>query len=249
MAGQVSGRFGLDVISYLLKDFRFGRREFEPGGEWRGLYSVYTLAGRGTRAGSLRIRREASSKERFALHVNYEKFSAGHVQEVEGRMLCGMDELSSPVEWSVSSRVKTLAGKALAGLDLKKTAKVSGGSIVISDRGGSRTVKVSGRYTVNWALFDAVQRLGCEAFSPIEFTMIDHFDQVKGEQVISYRGAFEEVINGQKVKLHAYDHLGRGVVPWIYWVDERGRLVFVVSGIEAYILDGPALRERGARNG
>ena len=66
--------------------------------------------------------------------------------------------------------------------------------------------------------------------SPSEFLSDDVVEQ-------AYRLSADVLLAGQPVRLHAYDHLGEGIVPWIYWVDDRGRLLLAVSGLEAYLLD------------
>jgi len=45
---------------------------------------------------------------------------------------------------------------------------------------------------------------------------------------------------GRDVRLHAYSQVGRGIVPWVYWVDEQGRLLFIVAGLEGYVLNAQA---------
>ena len=109
--------------------------------------------------------------------------------------------------------------------------------IDLTDGRTQRQIPAPGAYAVNWALFEAVGRLPREEFEPLRFTMLDHFDQLKPGQVLSYRETADVSLGGRSVRLHAYDHLGEGIVPWIYWVDDEGRLLFAVSGLEAYLLD------------
>jgi hypothetical protein len=43
--------------------------------------------------------------------------------------------------------------------------------------------------------------------------------------------------------LHAWRLTGKGIIPTVYWVDASGRLLFVLSGSEVYVLkeaDGAA---------
>jgi len=69
--------------------------------------------------------------------------------------------------------------------------------------------------------------------------MLDHFDQVKPGQSISYRTTIDVMLGGRAVRLHGFDHLGEGIVPWVYWVDDQGRLLFAVSGLAGYLLNAP----------
>jgi hypothetical protein len=36
------------------------------------------------------------------------------------------------------------------------------------------------------------------------------------------------------LELHVYNQLGDGILPIVYYVNKSGRLLFVVSGVEAY---------------
>ena len=110
-------------------------------------------------------------------------------------------------------------------------------------------------------LLDAVQRLPRAAFEPKRFTLLDDFDVVKANQTLAYRKTVEVLLGGRRVqkqhweklekgrirktswgregdrpvRLHAYEHLGDAIVPEVYYVDDQGRLLFMVAGIEAYV--------------
>lgn len=90
---------------------------------------------------------------------------------------------------------------------------------------------------MNWALFDVVQRLGGEKTKLPAFTLIGHFDQVKLDYKSTYRKAMPVKIGKKTVRMTAYDQIWRGNVPWVYWVDENRRLLLVVAGLEAYVLE------------
>jgi hypothetical protein len=101
--------------------------------------------------------------------------------------------------------------------------------------------------------------------------MLDHLDEPKPNQSLSYRETADVLLSGrhltkrraahldkrqarkparslrgtQPVRLHAFEQLGDGIVPWIYWVDDRGRLLVAVSGLEAYILESTGEEGQG----
>jgi hypothetical protein len=98
----------------------------------------------------------------------------------------------------------------------------------------------------------------------MRFTLLDDFDQVKPDQTLAPHGQVTLTLGGSRVVRHRveklekgtvhrpvvereggrnvvlrqYSQTGRGVVPWVYYVDEAGRLFFVVAGIEAYVWEG-----------
>ena len=117
---------------------------------------------------------------------------------------------------------------------IHKTAVVTDGKLLLKDSAGKKQIDLPGPYTLSWALFDAVGRLPRKVFGPIRFTLIDDFDQVKTEQVLSFRASQTVTIGKRKVRLHAYDHLGRGIMPWTYFVDDSGLVVLAVSGLKAF---------------
>ena len=103
----------------------------------------------------------------------------------------------------------------------------------------------TGPCTINWLLLEAVGRLPRAAFPPLGFTLLEDFDRPKPHHTLHYA----ETVNlalpaqrhaGEALRLHVYHHLGDGNMPWVYWVDDQGGLLFAVSGFEAYVLDHSA---------
>jgi len=208
---------------------------FDPAGPWENTYGVYTLVGAG-RVGSLRLERKVGAGGRVTLDVRYEKGLTDGRQEVVGAMQLGGDApLSTPVAWTFQTQVFDAEGRRVPYTRLQKSATVGNDAIEIRDSGGIRRLPVRGPYTLNWALFDAVGRLPREKTEPLDFTLIDHFDQLKPNQTLCFRKTTTVTVAGNPLRLHAYDQIGEGIVPWVYWVDDQGRLLFVVSGLEGYL--------------
>jgi len=70
--------------------------------------------------------------------------------------------------------------------------------------------------------------------------LIDHFDEVRLNHVLSKRETTRVSVGNESLKVNIYQQFGEGVLPIEYWVADSGRLLWVVSGIEAYILDAGA---------
>lgn len=232
----VPEHFPLNTLGPALKELRAPTGAFDPAGPWQQAYGVYTLAGRTGRVGRLLLRRRAGQKGNVAIDVRYDKLSNAGRQEVTATMHTRDGLLSKPLRWTFEYRLLDPAGKPIPHTHLKKTAVVKDGQLEIKDAHGMRRAAVAGEYTLHWALFDAVQRLPREKTQPAHFTLIDHFDQVKPKQVLSFRKATNVRVGGEQLRLYAYDHVGAGCVPWVYWVDSAGRLLAAVSGLEAYLL-------------
>jgi hypothetical protein len=213
----------------------------------------------------MRLSRHVGSGNGPVLSVVYEKTNpGGSLFRAEGTLECDSSPLCTPAKWSFTSDILDKNGKAFPSSHVAKTAARKDGAVVFGKNG--RRMPISGAYTLNWALFDAVQRLPREPFEPLRFTLIDHFDQVKTDYALSFRETTEVLLGaknvqrtnwvqlekgrvrrtrwveegGEPVTLHAYGLIGRGNLPRVYWTDDTGRPLFAVAGIEAYILEPAA---------
>jgi hypothetical protein len=95
----------------------------------------------------------------------------------------------------------------------------------------------------------------------IPFSLIEHGDKVKPGITLSYRtsltAGFGAAADGERVLralergtiyhptlgeppggtlLSGYEMKGPGILPTVFWTDERGLLLLVIAGMEAYCL-------------
>jgi len=235
-------RYPLRSLTPVLRGFRPPAGAFDAAGSWREVFGVFTLAGRAAaarRVGELRFERRVRSDGEAVLNVAYEKRLTGGSQKLTAALHSRAGErLATPSRWTFETRLLDAGGREIAGTRLKRSATVDDGTITVRDAVATRTLRPAGAYTVNWSLFDAVQRLPRRPGRPIDFTLIDHFDQPKGRQTLAFRKAMDvAVAGGRTVRTFSFDLLGDGNVPWVYWVDEQGRLLFIVAGLEGYVLE------------
>lgn len=213
--------------------------------------------------GRMTLTRKALEENEADLTLDYEKDGPGTVQKVAGTIRCKADALSTPRRWEYSAEVVNGQGEPYKNSTIAKRAQASDGRIEIADDYSTRRLAINGPFTINWAVWDAVMRMPRELGEPLRFTMLDHFDQLKHRQTLAFRKSAEVTLGqrrvreaswqeldrgrirqtrwamkgGQDVTLHAFEHLGEGIVPWIYWTDDQGRLLIAVSGLEVYVLD------------
>jgi hypothetical protein len=235
--------FPLNTCEPALKQLSLPRQPLDVGGRWENTYDVWTspLPAIIYKVGTLKIRRE-NAGGKIRIDLNYEKFledskeDSGHMQFVAAEMLCENDKLATPLEWVFESTILTPDKKPVDKCRIKKKGTVSEGKLETRSAGIKQTVKFAGPCASGWALFDAVQRLSPGTFETADFTLLDHFDQVKPEQKLSFRETAEVSFeNGQNAELNIYDQIGRGVVPLSYFVLKDGPLIALVSGLELYI--------------
>jgi hypothetical protein len=234
---MIPEHFPLDTLGPHLKKLSPRDGPFDPRKPSEQAYGVYTLAGRGGRVGRLLLRRRVGGKGNVALDLQYEKALMGGSQKIAATMHTRDHILAMPRRWSFEAHLVDGGGKPIEHTRLSKSARATDGAIEITDGTQAKRLTVPGDYTVNWALFDAVQRLPGERTKPLRFTLIDHFDQLKPNHTLSHRTTADVTVGGHTLRLLAYDHVGQGIVPWVYWLDETKRLVVAVSGLEAYLLE------------
>jgi len=224
---------------------------FDAAGNWTQVFGIHATGSGNSRVGTLTLSRRVRDDGGISLHVRHEKLFSGATMVGRGaairsrRLLEGTlqlgpaaTRLSTPRRWSFRTRVLGGQGQPIPDASLERRAAVEKGQLSLTTGDGKpRILPLDGPYTVCWALFDAVARLPREAFDPIRFTLVDHFDQIKPQQTLVFRRTIETPIGGKTVRLFGFDQTGRGVMPWTYWVDEQGRTVVAQCGLETYMAE------------
>jgi hypothetical protein len=141
---------------------------------------------------------------------------------IEGAIKCRNNQLASPVEWRLSSRFEGRDGKVIPEL-------------------GSRNHGVAAEPATgtasDWCLFEAVQRLAFDKRSSLSFDLLEGMSVSKPGHRLFYRGTYPMKVDGQSTPLHCFAQLGSGILPYEYWLDNRHRLLAVISMNKAYVLD------------
>jgi len=215
--------------------------KFDPTGNWEHAYRMW-VAGRPwqTYRGFMKLARTKEDGGGVRLNVS-QTVVQGHqcaIHECEASITCSDDALATPLGWQVSAGLRELKGEdqsRYAGL--RHSAEIECGKMAIH-RGRRKTVRdVPKTYTANWCLFEAVQRLPTDASAHIEFTLFDELDKWKADHRLTLRGKTAIPFGKEEVPVHCFVQVGRGTLPREYFVDEQRRLLLVICGLEAYILD------------
>ena len=229
-------------------------KDFRPDGQWTGTYRIWTCHGYGKSGnedfGVLRIARSVGRGQTATLKVDRTLVTTGPLRHVtQAKIVCGPGPLGSPVAWEVVNRVIGPDGKVRNELGRVAKARIRNGLIEITTGGRTFSRPGSTRLVSDWGLFDAVQRLPLDARSVLEFDVLEGLDLLKKDHRLSYAGA--DTRPGAPT-LHRFCQIGPGVLPYEYWLDEAHRLLVVVTGSRAYILDDPAeaaMQKGGRGNG
>jgi hypothetical protein len=212
---------------------------FDPEGTWTHTYRIWLVGtGRDHDRGSLRIERGAPANGSTTLDVALTvRQAAGTTQDTKAKVECRTDPLCTPTSWQMSSMILDAQGQPIEATKVEQSAIVGSEGVEVTTGDVTSLRKVPRPFTSNWSLFDAVQRLPGEAAKPLQFTLLEDLELVKRGQRLSFRETVEFDFGGGAQVLHGYDQVGEGILPYHYWVDEHSRLLVVISGIRAYILD------------
>jgi hypothetical protein len=237
---------------------------FEPQGNWTHTYRIWTCygyRGQGNRdQGRLTVRRQAGpGDEGFRLRVEQ---SVGmdprreqDVHHIAADIRCRHDPLASPVSWTFSSWfTRRPQREPQPELDHAEKGQPDGRRLAvwIGERRYQRDV--SERFTADWCLFEAVQRLPFgvgrssppdieaggvaslhSSHAPVEFDLLEGLTVWKPGQRLSYREKLPVTWGSRRIPLHCFEQLGMGVWPYEYWLDAGHRLLMVVTGPRVYI--------------
>lgn len=240
------------VENGFLQAFSPPTEAFDPMGNWRHSYQLWLVGGGGqVSRGFIRVERAAADGGKGAkLSIEFNVLQAAFgIERTRATIQCAADGLGTPQSWQLESVVLNLDGKPIPETQVEERGDVKGDTVQVTpvnapkERARTRTVKVATPFTTNWSLLEAVQRLPAQGMSPLAFTLLEDGDLVKEKQRLLFRGPAKLDVNGKTVELREYQQIGEGILPYHYWVDGAGRLLFVVSGQRAYTWSPSAAEE------
>ncbi len=215
---------------------------FDREGAWTHAYRIWLVGqARQRDRGSLRIERAAPANGSATLDVALTvRQAVGTTQETKAKVECRTNPLATPTSWQMSSVVLDAEGQPIEATKVDQTAVVGSKGAEVTTGDVTSLRKVPRPFTSNWSLLDAVHRLPGDEMKPLQFTLLEDLELVKRGQRLSFRESVEFDFGGGTQALHGYHQIGEGILPYHYWVDEHNRLLVVISGIRAYILDSTA---------
>ncbi len=229
----------LHRVAYILPHYDPPSGEFIPTGNWFSEYAYYSLGyWHFRKQGSLRIERKLRDDGGAGLSFDCMRVGrTGYNHYTQAKVLVGNDSLSVPIAWTVQTKLAASRDDApYLHSGLSKSARYQDGALTIACNDDSETKRIPGAYTCKWCLIDVIQRLPRTSTTEWKFSLVDEFDEVRHHQSIAYRTSVFVPLKSGPRKLTAFEHLGEGVIPTVYWVDEIGRVIFVVSGVEVFVL-------------
>lgn len=228
----------------LFESLRPPRGPFHPAGAWEHRYIVCSLQperranGENPRSyGRLVLARKPAAGNQFSLDVDFSittRASSG--SRTHASLTCAADRLATPGRWELRSEAFA-DGKPAPLTGVTETAVFEAGALI--RRGPVERKRAMPRpFTSNWSLMEAVQRLPFDDFPPLHFDMLEDLDLRKPEQTLRRAGDVSLELAGEQVRLHAFRHIGRGILPIHYWVDDQHRLLAVTGSLRGFLWDG-----------
>jgi hypothetical protein len=244
----------LAKLGAALKEFQPPSGPFDPKGAWEHRYAIWVIypdaPGGGNRLanqsmtrvmGALRIRRQPEAGA-IMLDVGLAAKLGGRVAGnclVTAHVTCADDPLATPRAWDLRSVTLGQDGKPIEGTESKETGQIADG--MIRRRGkAERAIPAPKAFTSSWSLFDALQRLPGDDVAPMTFDLLEEMDLLKPNQRLYYRQTVEAPMGGRPVRLHGFEQIGEGILPYTYWLDDQRRLLIAVGGMRAYLFDASA---------
>ena len=234
--------FSLNKIGKVAETYTLDAGDFDPEGAYRHTYDMCTILNDNafSSEGTITIERIPGDNGEFTLEILCDRRTIHnpHSFIMDAELECRNDTLSTPTQWQFHSKIALspedepylLSGQ-------HKTVSVRNGEVVIESHNGQvKRTPIPGEHTCKWCLLDAVQRMPGADLTAQSFALIDEFDEVHLDQEISFGEAARIEMTDGPQDFTLYKHLGKGVIPTVFWVDSAGRLLFLTTGNEAYVL-------------
>ena len=175
--------FQLGLMENLLQDYKIPEHKSR-----KRKYKMFSLAaGSPQQAGSLFFHTEIIKKSFYRLNLKIEKTGAAKNKQItQAEISYKIDLYATPMKWQYSSKMIDPQGEIIKNTFIKKSAKISDNQIIISSAGSVEKIDFNGNITMNWLLFDKARSMINHKNSKLDFTLIDHFDEIKPNNILYY---------------------------------------------------------------
>lgn len=241
-----SGEFSLLKIEQLLQDYRLPERGSFTNDSFSMYYKLLNIYGNHTApAGNMKWQLDPEENRnvfRFSVKRNagngiMDK-SKSFLYITEGEVTCSKNDTLTPEKWNVSKRISLNnanegyqgTGQVSSGTFENNQIRTSSGKKKINRKIGSLPL------SWKWGVMSIVQNFAKNNIREVHFSALDEFDALYSSQSVSFVKDIPLECNGTQRNFKIFLHTGDGIIPTVYWVDDFFRTVFVLTGMEAYVL-------------
>ncbi len=148
------------------------------------------------------------------------------------------DLLASPVKWECETKISddTNGSPYLNTLHRWKGSVKNGQVNYHSGKQHIIKTPANKALTWKWGIINLVQKMAEQSVTEIHFSALDEMDMLYEHQYARFRKKQQVDCGATNVEFSVFDVLGDGIIPTVYWVDNFNRVIFIVSGVEAYVL-------------
>jgi hypothetical protein len=237
------GAFSLLKLEAMFPDYKYPQADRHSTDEFDLKFTLYNTYGKNVRhAGTFSFKKQGGSKPVYDVR-SVRMVSADHPPAQRkfdyyftGRIVTQDDALATPLSWECETKVARgedeppylNSGHQWKGTYKNAVVKYSSGDVHLEKPVSHENL------SWKWGLINLVQKMDPE--KEIHFSALDEMDMIYEHQYARFR-KYQEIETGSgTVKFKVIDVLGDGLIPTVYWVDELDRVVFVINGMEAFVL-------------
>jgi hypothetical protein len=155
-----------------------------------------------------------------------------------GQIEAENDLLASPLKWECETKISDdINGSPYLNTQHRWKGSYKDGHVQYHS-GSQHIVKnpANPKLTWKWGIINLVQKMAEQSVSEVHFSTLDEMDMIFDHQYARFRKKQQIDCGTGNVEFSVFDVLGDGIIPTVYWVDNFNRVIFIISGVEAYVL-------------
>jgi hypothetical protein len=236
--------FSIKKIQQLLADYSLPTAENFSLNEYFLQYNAWALyPGNAISAGTLSLKREKTAtgartvlmQKRFA-NSGIKSKSRGFAYHLKSWVETNGTTFEAPLKWDTETWIADKSGIDSEGTRSNVTGSVTDRiNINVAKR---KTITLDCPQSLVWqrGTIHMVQKMAAENTDKLVFSLLDENYAILPAQQVRFHKKVTLVLNNQQQTFKLYDHTGTGTIPFVYWVDKNNRVVFIISGMESYVL-------------
>lgn len=236
--------FSIKKIQQLLADYSLPAAQRFSLNEYFLQYNAWALyPGNAISAGTLSIKREKTAtgartvliQKRLA-NSGIKSKSRGFAYHLISTVETNGTTFEAPLKWDTETWIADKNGTDAEGTRSNVTGSVS--DKIKINFANRKTITRDCPQMLVWqrGTIHMVQKMAAENTKNLRFNLLDENYAILPAQEVRF---YKEVIldiNNEQHTFKLYDHTGTGTIPFVYWVDRNNRVVFIISGMESYVL-------------